>query len=313
MNLREFMDAVYAGWLQYTQGGMYLGLFFAALLFIWLVCYDGFGKEGQEGRKNLFLYTVGITGLILFPGTAFLLLKYQTAYYTYSQLFLLVPFVPVIAWSITEFFAWLEKNRKQTKGGKGQKRIPKWLSGRTWIYEVAAAAVFVSVVWMAGTLSAANEVTNQTVNDEKIPAKVLTVLQKLESGEGISLEEDVVTAPDEILEYARAYSGDIKLLYGRNMWQKELNAYTYDVYPEELEKVHDWLNLTMYGLRWVKPDITVEDAFEILEDSACTVLILTGGQFAEEEFKQVLEKSSFTFVSETEDYVILKKGMGIEN
>lgn len=301
MNLKDFTEAVYAGWQQYVQGGMYFGLFFAALLFIWLVCYDGFVKEGQESKRNLFLYSVGIMGLILFPVTAFLLLKYQTAYYTYSQLFLLVPFILIIGWGMTEFFVWLEKN------GKRQKKIPGWLLRRPWLCEGAAAAVLVAVVWMAGTLSAANEVTNQTENAEKIPAKILTVLQQLEREEEIFLAEDVVAAPDEILEYARAYSGDIKLLYGRNMWQKELNAYTYDVYPEELEELHDWLNLTMYGLRWVKPDITVDRAFEILENSECTVLVLTRGQLEEEEFKRVLENSSFTIVSKTDDYGILKK------
>ena len=53
-------------------------------------------------------------------------------------------------------------------------------------------------------------------------------------------------APREILEYARMWDGagedaSFTLLYGRNLWDKALNAYTFDVYPEEMEELYLWM------------------------------------------------------------------------
>ena len=69
-------------------------------------------------------------------------------------------------------------------------------------------------------------------------------------------------APREILETARmqpvavtwmqpvetvgiesvAVAGQLpELLYGRNMWDAALNAYTYDVYPEEVQQLYCWM------------------------------------------------------------------------
>lgn len=55
-------------------------------------------------------------------------------------------------------------------------------------------------------------------------------------------------APREILSYVRQYSSEIKLLYGRNMWDNALNAYSYDTYPEEYGRMYKWMELVSeYG------------------------------------------------------------------
>lgn len=301
MSLKEFFLALQAGWQQYTESGMYIGVFFAALVFLWLVCYNKFSKDVYKGKRILFFYAVGITGLVLFPVSAFVLLKYQSSFFTYSQLFLMIPIIPVIAWGMTEFITWV--------GGyvPAQKDTPEVIKRKPWICEVAALVVLVAVLWMAGSLSFGNEVTAQVTNDAKIPDKVLEVLRVLETDEDIELDTDVILATDEILEYARLYNGDMKLLYGRNMWQPVLNAYTYDTYPEEWVRLHRWLNTTVHGMEWIDANITVEEAFGILENSECTVLVLKRIQFEENEIAQALAGSDFAPVAEAGDYVILKK------
>lgn len=299
--MKELIEAMRAGWQQYAEGGMYIGVFFVALLFLWLVCYNKFSLNGYKEKKVLFDYTLIITILILFPVSTFVLLKYQTTFFTYSQLFLMIPIAPVMAWGLTEFFMWLREYLL------ARKETPGFIKRKPWICEVAMVAVLAAVLWMAGTLSFANEATDAASNGEKMPEEVLQVLQVLQSDEDIDLSTDVILATDEILEYARAYSGDMKLLYGRDMWQEELKAYTYDVYPEELVELHEWLNTTVHGMVWIDANITVDKAFEILENCECTVLVLTKGQVEEEELKRALENSSFVQVAEAQDYVILKR------
>lgn len=48
-------------------------------------------------------------------------------------------------------------------------------------------------------------------------------------------------APADILEYARAEDSSVTLLYGRNMWDKWLDAYSYDTYPETYEELYEWI------------------------------------------------------------------------
>ena len=61
-------------------------------------------------------------------------------------------------------------------------------------------------------------------------------------------EEFCLWAPREILEYARTRDGKISLLYGRDMWDAALHAYSYDVYSEETEALYRWMeHLRDYG------------------------------------------------------------------
>lgn len=299
--MKSLMDAMTAGWQQYTQGGMYIGLYFAAMLFLWLVCYDRFKKNENSGKRMLFLYAFGVTVLVLFPLSAFVLLKYQSAFFTYSQLFLLIPMLPVMAWGMTELLTWFKESFLPSK------EVPGFVKKRPWLCEIVLVSVLGFILWMAGSLSAANHVTTLSSNQYKIPEKVLEVLQVLETAEEIDLEKDIVVAPDEVLEYARAYSGELKLLYGRNMWQPELNAYTYDTYNGDLQKVHYWLNSTVYGLFGVNTEISSERAFQILDNNQCTVLVLTHSQVAEEEISGLAAANGYVEIGETDVYVILKK------
>lgn len=299
--MKTLMDAMRAGWQQYAEGGMYIGIFFVAVLFLWLVCYNKFSKEDKNGKKILFFYALGITALVLFPGTVFLLLKYQTAFFTYSQLFLLIPILPVMAWAMTEFLVWVREYVPMQKG------TPEWVKRKPWICEAAVVVLLAVVLCMAGSLSFANEVTKGASGSVKVPENVLQVLVALETDEDIDLSKDVIVAPDEVLEYARAYSGEFKLLYGRNMWQKELGAFTYDTYNGDLQKLHAWLNSTVYGLFGVDTEITAERALKIFKQGGGTVLVLTEKQFAEEEIKNLLTENGYGAVAEAAGYMIFKK------
>ncbi len=303
--MSEFLSALSAGWHQYADSGMYIGVFFAAMLFLWLVYGKRISKESEKAK--LYLYSLGITLSILFPVTAFILLKYQTAFFTYSHLFLLIPMLPVVAWAMTEFVTWVREEFITEKKNPSGSKIPLFLKKKPWLGECAAVILLGLVLWMAGSLSFANEPTAEAVNGEKIPAEILRVLQILQEDEAMEPGCDVIVAPEEVLEYARAYSADLKLLYGRNMWQKELNAFTYDIYPAEVVDFYQWFSTVKYELRWVKTEITTAEAAAILVQNNCNVLVLTKAQLAEEEIAEEFGKIGFKTVEETEGYVILKR------
>lgn len=298
--LTNLFGAMRAGYLQYANG-MYTGVFFVAMLFLWLVCYEKFAAktEGKktDGRKGLFLYALAMTVLVLCPVSAFFLLKYQTAFFTYSQLFLLIPMTPVMAWAFTEAVT-VVLGKMPVKLSKTSKRSAQ-------VPEVLAVIVVAFVLFMAGNVSVASEPTAATENDKKIPAGVLEVLKELCDGE-TDLEKELILAPDEVLEYARAYSADIKLLYGRNMWQKELNAYTYDTYAPELEEVHAWLNPKEWEESVVSDNLTAKQAFDVIKLYGATVLVLTKEQFAVANVNAALTECGFSEIAGTEDYIIIE-------
>lgn len=47
--------------------------------------------------------------------------------------------------------------------------------------------------------------------------------------------------PSSVLEALRKQTGEIRLLYGRNMWEPEAAAYAYDTYPVEQQRLFDWM------------------------------------------------------------------------
>lgn len=48
-------------------------------------------------------------------------------------------------------------------------------------------------------------------------------------------------APRSVVEYARAYDGGLQLLYGRDIWDSDLTAYSYDKYPGGFYDLYQWM------------------------------------------------------------------------
>lgn len=166
---------------------------------------------------------------------------------------------------------------------------------------------------LAGTVAPAAEPTARTENDSKMPSEVLEVLCTLETMENVNLQEEVLLAPDEVLEYARAYNGEFRLLYGRNMWIPELNAYTYDTYLPELQEIHTWLNPFNDPFRTMIPKVVEENmtpaqGIRSIAESGCTLLVLEGAQYENAEVRNALDQAdNFVYLTETDEYVILQK------
>lgn len=207
------------GWLDYTQHGKYAALLLAAILYLGYCLWKS--KTARNGGKQplLYLYTVLITLACICPLTAVILMKYQTAFYSYVWIWAAVPQTALIAWACTEFLytLWREKS----------------------VRNVAATLILAGIVILSG--NPVSDRTGTQLTQVEAPWEVLRQLSEYhleESGE----TELHLWAPKEILAAARAYSADIHPVYGRSIWDAALGSYSYDTYETWQEDLYLWMN-----------------------------------------------------------------------
>lgn len=213
--MTELVTNAWLGWLKFTGSGKLPALLFAALLFLWL---SGRWKR----QKTLFAYTVLTVPICVIPVTAVCLMIYQTRFYDYEWIWSLVPMTIVIAWGATEFLSeqWKDFSLRQWKCG-----LP--------------VTVLLLVILSLSSGPVQNGFDRKQESADRQRAVEILSLMTESQGEDICL-----WAPQELLEYAREQSGSIRLLYGRNMWEEALNAYTYDLYPCEIQELYLWMENT---------------------------------------------------------------------
>lgn len=206
--------------------GQYLTLFIAALLFIWLT--------EEQNKKEFFRFSLAMLLLLLFPPTAWLLVRYQTVFYGSQNIWRLLPLTAVLAYGLvlaeTKMLSFVLQVRGRGKSIPGRKK--------EGLYEVLILAVLAVLLLLGGTLSLGRTVTEERERMDGLPkeAEILTFLD-------IPKDDFVyLLAPDEISSWARVYSGNLLLPYGRDLYEPELTAFLYDTYDEEMLLLHDWIN-----------------------------------------------------------------------
>ncbi len=214
----ELIRNAWMGWLDYTTYGKLAALFFGALLFFWL--------RGEEDREGVLSYSALMAALCLCPVTAAVLMLYQSRFYDYQWIWGLVPVTLVIAWGISVLLTRIWEKYK--KGGLG-KRI-----GFTLL--TAAILVMCGDMGAGGTDAGAGYHRENVYEKQQKAQEVLAGIFQLAPGKKICL-----WAPREIMEFARSGSGSVELVYGRDMWDLRLGAYTYDSYDENCRNLYLWM------------------------------------------------------------------------
>ncbi len=223
--MTELLKNAWLGWEQYIQDGKLIALFLAVLLFGW------FYKKCAE-HQGLWLYaTVATVGCIC-PMTAALLMTYQTKFYDYQWIWSAVPVTMLTAYGITLFLSeqWSSNNKAKRKTA------------------VAVTLLALGILLLSGGMGNSYEENLQREQERAECEEAYRMMAELRrmAGEDASV---TLWAPADILEYAREADGGVKLLYGRNMWDISLNAYSYDEYSEEIkalyEKMENWAGAEM--------------------------------------------------------------------
>lgn len=224
--MMELLRNARLGWYDFTSDGKLAVLFLTALIYLWL-------SRKWKGQKTLFFYAVSITLCCILPPAAAVLMLYQTRFYDYVWLWSLVPVTAVTAWAAVEV---TDRLGADLHTSKWKRSIP------------AAVLLFVVLAFSGGTVE--NVFDPAKIRQERQQTReVLRSLEKLWDG------EICLWAPQEILAYAREFDGSVRLLYGRDMWDYSLGAYTYDTYPDEVRELYLWMeNAAPGGVAEVKDE-----------------------------------------------------------
>ena len=237
--MSELLRNAVSGWQRYTDSGKYAVLFLGVLLAFFYLWANEEQRRAAEQKKEVaqvpgkvfVVYGVVTAILVACPLTAVMLMKYQTRFYDYEWTFSLVPITAVIAYGAV-YLGWEYFGRK-CQLGKQQK----------YFGCAAAACLLLTVIVLCGNLG-----KDSAWNDGKVfggqsvaesEEKVRILLDKLrENGDN---EDIFLWAPKEIMMGVRGVTGEITLLYGRNMWDAALNAYAYDTYDSESTALYQWM------------------------------------------------------------------------
>ena len=216
--MTELLKNAWLGWYDYTSGGKLAVLFLTALIYLWLT-----GK--WKAHKALFFYAVSVTLCCVLPPVAAVLMLYQTRFYDYIWLWSLVPLTAVTAWAAVEVTS---RPEADIHASKWKRRVP------------VAALLLIVLTLSSGTVENVFDPA-KTRQERQVSWEVLRSFEKLRDG------EICLWAPQEILAYVREFDGSVSLLYGRDMWDHSLGAYTYDIYPDELRELYLWMDNTAPG------------------------------------------------------------------
>lgn len=209
------LSDAWAGWRDFITPGKLPMVLLALLAFLFLR-----QSEGRE-RNRFVRYTTVATVLCMVPLSACLLMWYQTKFYDYEWIWSLVPMTGCIGFGGVLFYE--ECRDKLKERSKGVKLA-------------FGAALCGILVLCSGFGLWSTELTGESLLRDQ--AETVYASLREEFGD----RSIILWAPKEILQYARTGETDCYPLYGRNLWDKHLNAYTYDVYPEELTQLQLWMD-----------------------------------------------------------------------
>lgn len=223
------MDRTVHGMTEYFRSDKTVVLLIAVLLYLWLK-----EKKSVDNKVNrLLLYTMVMTGILLFPITAMIMVIYQTAFYDYAWAWSMVPCVAVIAYGLSVFLMDME--------GRSKKKI---------VPVVAVIALILLVCGNQGTIRTNEEV----VGNGQIEAIAEHAVQDAKDGQA------VLWAPKNIMQEVRRYTGEIRLIYGRDMWDEKAGAYDYEAYDENQMEAYEWMEL----VDMLAGEVESEENFRIL-------------------------------------------------
>lgn len=201
----------------------YFGSNHMAVLVLGLLLYFPAVRRRCRPREGRLLgLTAVLLVLVLFPASGACLLLYQTRFYSYPWIWSLVPVTLCIAWGGTQLLWELT----------GQNRR----DGRAGLRLSAGIGVLLALLLLLGNLGRVQTVSEEEKAQHSRASQVVAYLQELPQ-----MQETLLWGPHPVLEAARQQTGEIRVLYGRNMWEPEAAAYAYDAYTEEEQRLFDWM------------------------------------------------------------------------
>lgn len=291
--MRKLFDSVEIGLGSFVEDGQFLMLFMVALLLLWLT--------GEKEKKEFHRYALVVLILLLCPLSAKLLALYQTSFYGYENMWELLPVTAMLSYGLVaavyHMVAAMTREYGRWKSAVSRKKET--------MYQALAVAVLGAVLFLCGTLTLGKEMAARADGESRIPAETREVLTLLDIPEESQI---TLLAPDAIMTWARIYSGDILLPYGRNLYEPALSAYTYDTYAGDMQEMHDWINGSLPVLDR-EADARMQEEIFLSSCASCgyDYLIFTEERAKGSALQAVLaEQKEYELYARTEGYVIYK-------
>ncbi len=269
----------------FVQTGQFLMLFMVALLLLYLL---------EEQKCIVFKqYAFLLLLILLCPLTAKLLVVYQTPFYSPDNLWTLLPVTPLLGCGFVVASVKIV--------GALTARYGRWKKSVTRRKESVLEAFVIlglsMVIFLCGTLRFGKTMSAEA-DGGNVPRAVCEALDVIGANE---TENVKILAVDEVARWARIYDGKFILPYGRNMYEPEMTAFTYEVYAEEMHLLHDWIN----GELPADEMYTGADFYAECAKNGCVYLIFeadvlpVNGSTPE-------DTAPYKICAETTDYVIYK-------
>lgn len=259
----SYFNEVFQGMAEYFAVNKLLAVCFAILLYEFFV---------HERLSHFIRYNLVVLLLVLIPPVAVVLLIYQPAIYEYGFVWTLVPVIALASYAVVRFMWDILPGMEK--------------SGR-WRYFVGIS-VICGLVYFSG-----NREILQTVSLEEAALRsgYEQVADSLSEG-------TVLWGPRDLMQWVRRKNGDIKLVYGLDMWDATAAAYDGDPYGPELTAAYEWMQAvegyTVYvensDVIWFDiPEeviLNVEAVFEDMENAGVDVIVFPTATY--EQLKVIL-------------------------
>lgn len=193
------------------QGGAYASLGLLAVLF----CLIKGTKQNRERRVAAGFCVIAF--LMCNPITVYAYAKLTGQTYPLWKVTLAIPLLPLIAYCGTELTALLCENKK------------------TW-YRIAVTAALAVVILTAGTIVPFSAREDLKPVKEVVYGREDEMIEQIREAAGqLRTEgaEPLLVAPKGIMNSIRRYDGQIRLVYGRNLWQTGALDYLHETYSGE--------------------------------------------------------------------------------
>ena len=234
--MSELLRNAWMGWLAFSKAGKLGGVLLLVLVTLWLL------KLGKERQRTLLLYTTVMTVLCIFPVTAAVLMLWQTKFYDYQWIWTVVPVTGMIACGCVLFLDWIWKGSYPKKA------------------QLVVTCLVLGMLLLCGGIGSPDKDVRDLKKERKEIAAVLSQVR------GESDGKVCLWAPKEVIAQARTIDPQIILLYGRNMWEAHLNAYSYDVYDQDRRNLYVWMVMIgRYGTLDVPAAVDVDVVGDRLE------------------------------------------------
>ncbi len=235
--MRELFQNACYGPGSYFQSNHMVVLALGVLLYFFVA-----DKKTKALERRLLGLTAVVMALALFPVSGAALMLYQTRFYSYHWIWSLAPVTLCIAWGSVELLWELTAQKRR--------------DGRAGFRLAAGMAVLLALLLLTGNMGNVRGVTQEEKARQRELRQTALYLE-----ETPGMEETLLWAPRSVLEAVRRQTGEIRLLYGRNMWEPEAAAYAYDVYLPQQQRMFDWMEALE------RPAENAEEDDRILDDA----------------------------------------------